>query len=366
MTYDVRVMWSRGEVEFLDLSPYVTQGEWTRKIDIWDEARVTTGPMPSDCCAALMGIRPWLHELWIREDGETQFVGPIQTPAPGVTGQIDALGLAAWFSVRFIRQSFDTTASPVAASTMIRDIIISALSASDPNIANFLNIKTCNTPMSRVIDHTGGSGLDTGSSSGPPIAWDDELSDMIGTYMHMSSFGRELTFWCAKSLCLQELAALGPSDLYSNVPVAFDGTTYATRAAVYNDKTGTDSVVGYSGGLDPTYGILVERKFADDSVSSVSTAQDGAKTHVSKNGLPKLVAGTSTDDAQALRLRTCEGVKSSRMQVGSCMPVTLENACTPVTAFMRIEEIKGSWSQDGSSETSVTLAEQDNINLISP
>lgn len=362
MSYDVRIMWTRGEVEFMDLTPFCTQGDWTRKLDTWDEAHVTTGPMSAACCAQLVSVRPWLHELWIRQDGETQFIGPIQRPAPGTTGQIDALGLAAWLSVRFIRQSFDTTATPVPVSQMVHDIIISALSASDPNIATFLNVMQCNTPMSRVIDATGGGGQDSGSSNGPPIAWDDELSDMIGTYMHMSSFGRELTFWCAKQACLHELARFGPNDLYSDGPVSFDGDTYATRVAVYNDKTGVESVVGFSGGLDPTYGILVERKFEDASVTSAITASDGAKTHVSKNGLPKLIAGDNLDQGLSLKLRACDGLASSKLQVGSCMPVTLANACSPLTAFMRIEEVHGTWGASG-EETSITLVEQDNASI---
>lgn len=354
MTYHARIMWSRGEDEFLDLTPYVTTGSWSRKLNTWDEARVKVGPISSVCCDQLMGVRPWLHELWITQDGDTQFVGPVITPAPGNVGQIDARGLAHWFHARFVRNSLNTTGAPIAASAMVRFIIDSALSPSDPNMSNFIDIRDCATPLERKIDATGAT-----SGSGPPLAWDDQLQQILGTYMNMSSFGRRLTFWCAKSKCLTEGPVFGPGDFVSDAPVSFDGETYATRAAVYNGDT-TTPIIGYSGGTDPTYGILVERKYQDKTVSSDASAIEGALVHTRK--LPQLVAGTQIGDDNSLVINPNSDIKSSRIQVGMCSIVTLTNACQPLGAYMRVEKLDGSWGETG-EKTSVTLAEQPALGL---
>jgi len=326
--YDVRIMGIGGTVEMVNLSSFVTGVRWNRPLDSWDEAVVQIGPVSAECCAKMMYVRPWMHELWIRLGGETVFVGPIIRPVPAAgVGAVNARGLAYWFDVRFVRDAYNTTGAPAPISAAVTHIITSALTVSDPNMLDFITVDACATNNEREID-----------PNTFPIAWSDQLQQIIGTYMHMSSLGRELKFWCISD-CIGFLPDLPATDLLNDVPFTFDGDEFTTHAAVSNGLS-TGTFAGEAGGIDATYNLLVERKFIDASITSDATGALAAANKLTRD------APLRVGDTKDLRMELTSGCTTwipSRVQAGMCGLVEFRG-CGRIVRPVMVTTVGGEWS----------------------
>lgn len=345
--YDIRVMMAGGQVPVLNLTPFTTGLAWERNLDAHNTGSTQLGELDPRCCGIVNRIRPWLHELWIRRNGETVFNGPISINGINETGTVTAVGHSAWLEVRFVRDliNFSVANGGAAAdvSVIVDAIIQSALRIADPNLLPFLDVRLCQTQQERYIDPT---------PVPRDLAWQDHLSQMVGTYVHMAVHGRSIIVWC-KDECIFEMPDVSTRHASNRPFLVRDGRLFQTAAVVYNDKDDTDPIGGYAGGVHPQWGILVERKHVDVNVGSNASAAAGAATYVNRD----VPATSGNNDEVRFELLCDAPVDMARSVPGSCFRVGYET-CISQTLNCRLESIGATWSQTDGEKPYINFRER--------
>lgn len=321
--YDAIVNQVRGEIELVDLSPDAVKIVWERSMDQLESAIVSLEPSGTQCCEMIPYIRPYLHEMQLNRDGHGVFTGPVTVGPSGVKPDIVVGGMTDWFDARMVRTLIDHSAVAVAASQVVDELVRSAMTPAEPNLLPFLEIIATATPSDRKSSIT---------PSVHEMLWDDHLAAMVGSVVHMSTHGRRVTFWPAKT-ALRHMGVLSDQDFVTTAPLFRDGRIFATAAAVWNSDN-TTPASGYAGGIHPTWNILVERAERDDKATTATAAYAAAK-------LVSLEVPIRSSDSDSFRLElSCNStVPFHLIQPGNTFNMELSQGCLPFSAVMQVSKV---------------------------
>lgn len=338
--YDAILYQVGGQIELVDLSADTTKIQWERSMDDMDKGTVTIKPSSVGCCGKIPHIRPYLHEMSLVRDGHDVFIGPVTIGPSGIRPDIVAGGMTDWFDVRFVRDFYDHTGAEVPTSQVIDELVRSAMLPAEPGVLAHMENVTNSTPNDRKTSIT-------------PVVhemlWDDHLSRMVGTQTHMSTHGRRVSFWPART-ALRYMGVLTDVDFANPAPIYRDGRIYATAAAVWNSDNDSPAG-GYAGGIHPDWGILVERAERDDKATTATAAYGAAK-------LVSLEVPLRSSDANGFRLEfTCDStVQFHLIQPGNTFDIELSQGCLPFSALMQVTKV-GDTYENGVSHPYIVVKE---------
>lgn len=307
--------------------------KWERKRNVATTATVTVNAE----CADIGDIDPWAHELHIEREGQEVWVGPITRPTASTDGtaSIVARDMLAWVQVRAVHNKIDRTAAtgsgPVDPVTWAGLIITDAIVPDDPGILDVLTLVQPGPSddayplQDRKVDPSNGD-----------MAWDDGLSQMLGTSIDVCTIGRRIVVWPTGKCIGSADGLISQTDTVQGFQVGRDGTKWASRVIVRGSRSTTattaagtatttnDSVVASYGRIDPRYG-LVERRINDQSVSTVAGAAEVARQKLfAFGGGPGIQLGADTDSAASAGELDCNtDLDVNSIAPGTCLPADL-------------------------------------------
>lgn len=305
---------------------------WERKRNVATTATINV----STECDGIGDLDPWAHELHIEREGQEVWVGPITKPtaASDGTATITARDMLAWLQVRAVHTKMNRTKAgdgPVDPVEWARLIITDALAPDDPGVLDVLTLiqpaegDDAYPLQERKVDPANGD-----------MAWDDGLSQMLGTSIDICAVGRRVVVWPTGRCIGAAEGIISQTDIMSGFQVGRDGSKWASRIIVRGSQsaasttttgtttTSSDPVVASYGRIDPRYG-LVERRINDQSVSTVAAAAEVAKQKVfAFGGGPGIQLGADSESAAAAGELDCNtDLDVNSIAPGSCLPVEL-------------------------------------------
>jgi hypothetical protein len=305
---------------------------WERKRNVATTATITV----STECDGIGEVDPWAHELHIEREGQEVWVGPVTKPtaASDGTATVVARDVLAWVQVRAVHTLLDYTAKgagKIDPVTWAGLIIVDALTPDDPGLLDVLTLiqpgptDDAYPLMERKVDPANGD-----------MAWDDGLSQMLGTSIDSSAIGRRIVVWPTGKCMGAADGIISQTDIVQGFQVGRDGSKWASRIIVRGSRSTTttsavgtatsssDAVVASYGRVDPRYG-LVERRVSDQSVSSVAGAAEVARQKVyAFGGAPGIQLGADTETAASAGELDCDtDLDVNSISPGSCLPAEL-------------------------------------------
>lgn len=338
--YDAILYQVGGAIEFVDISEDAIKITWVRKMDDFDEGTISINPTGQECCGKIPYVRPYLHEMRLNRDGHTVFEGPVTIGPSGIKPDVVAGGMTSWFDARMVRTLIDHSALAVPASQVVDELVRSAMTPAEPGLLPYMEMVATSTPCDR-------------KSSITPVVhemlWNDHLNALVGTVVHMSTLGRQVSFWPSQT-ALRHMGTLSDIDFVTTAPLFRDGRIFATGAAVWNGSEDTPAG-GYAGGIHPTWGILVERSQRDQKATAATAAFTAAK--LVSTDVP---LRSSTEATFRLELQCDSATPFHLIQPGNTFDLELSQGCLPFSATMQVQQV-GDTFEKGQSHPYIVVKE---------